>query len=175
VCLIIRKIIHQYKQNKQSPFTSNHKELLTLTEHRSSPPVFSRVRVTQSLVLYVCFVDRCLSFCTSSFGHCVVCSSSIYLFPQCGILELFPVWYFRSVPTVWYFRTVPTVCYFRTVPTVWYFRTVPTVIVSFICMFCRSLFVLLYFFFWSLCCLFFFDIRILITSLWYLQTLLIIK
>jgi hypothetical protein len=25
-----------------------------------------------------CFVDRCLSFCTLSFGHCVVCSSSIY-------------------------------------------------------------------------------------------------
>ena len=32
-------------------------------------------------------------------------------------------------------------------------------------MFCRSLFVLLSFFFWSLCCLFFFDIRILITPL----------
>ena len=29
--------------------------------------------------------------------------------------------------------------------------------------FCRSLFVFLYFFFWPLCCLFFFDIRILIT------------
>ena len=26
------------------------------------PPVFSGVRVTPSLVLYVCFVDRCLSF-----------------------------------------------------------------------------------------------------------------
>jgi hypothetical protein len=36
---------------------------------------------------------------------------------------------------------------------------------SCICMFCRSLFVLLYFFFWPLCCLFFFDIRILITPL----------
>jgi hypothetical protein len=35
-------------------------------------------------------------------------------------------------------------------------------IFSFICMFCRSLFVLLCFFFWPLCCLFFFDIRILI-------------
>ena len=32
-------------------------------------------------------------------------------------------------------------------------------------MFCRSLFVLLYFFVWPLCCLFFFDIRILITPL----------
>ena len=34
---------------------------------------------------------------------------------------------------------------------------------------CRSLFVLLYFYFWSLCCLFFFYIRIMIT-LWYLHT-----
>ena len=59
-------------------------ELLTLPEHQSSPPVLSGIRVTRSLVLYVCFVDR-LSFCTFSFGHCVVCplvsssSSSYYL------------------------------------------------------------------------------------------------
>ena len=38
-------------------------ELLTLPEHLCSPPVFSGVRVTLSLVLCVCFVDRCLSFC----------------------------------------------------------------------------------------------------------------
>ena len=50
-------------------------ELPTLPEHMSSPPGFSGVRVTRSLVLYVCFVDRCLSFCTFSFGHCVLCSS----------------------------------------------------------------------------------------------------
>jgi hypothetical protein len=37
-------------------------ELFTLLEHVSSPPVFSGVRVIQSLVLYVCFVDRLLSF-----------------------------------------------------------------------------------------------------------------
>ena len=37
-------------------------------------------------------------------------------------------------------------------------------IFSFICMFSRSLFVLLYFFFWLLCCLFF-NIRFLITPL----------
>ena len=37
-------------------------ELLTLPEHMSSPPVFSGVPVTRSLVLCVCFVDRCLSF-----------------------------------------------------------------------------------------------------------------
>ena len=32
-------------------------------------PVLSGVRVTRSLVLCVCFVDRCLSFCTFLFGH----------------------------------------------------------------------------------------------------------
>ena len=52
-------------------------ELLTLSDHMSSPPVFSGVRVARSLVLCVCFVDRCLSFCPFSLGHCVVCSSSI--------------------------------------------------------------------------------------------------
>jgi hypothetical protein len=39
-------------------------------------------------------------------------------------------------------------------------------IFSFIRMFCRSLFVLLYFFFWPLRCLFFFEIPILITPLY---------
>ena len=33
------------------------------------------------------------------------------------------------------------------------------------CMFCRLLFDILYFFFWPLCCLFFLDIQILITPL----------
>jgi len=55
-------------------------ELLTLPDHLSSPPVFSRVRVTRSLVVCVCLVDRCLSFCFFSFGHCVFCSSSTYGF-----------------------------------------------------------------------------------------------
>jgi hypothetical protein len=34
-------------------------------------PGFSGVRITRSLVLYVCFVDRCLCFC-SFFYHCVL-------------------------------------------------------------------------------------------------------
>ena len=46
----------------------------------SLPTVFSRVRVTRSLVLCVCFIDRYLAFCTFSFGSYVVCSSSIYGF-----------------------------------------------------------------------------------------------
>ena len=41
--------------------------LLSFREHLSSPPVFIGVRVTRSLVLYVCFVDRCLSFCFTVF------------------------------------------------------------------------------------------------------------
>ena len=39
-----------------------HLEPLTLPEHLSTSPVFSGVCVTQTLVLYVCFIDRCLSF-----------------------------------------------------------------------------------------------------------------
>ena len=69
-------------------------ELLTLPQHLSSPPVFSGVRVTRSLVLYVCFVDRCLSFCTFSFCHCVVCSSSIYGF-------WLPLWHSQTLLKVY--------------------------------------------------------------------------
>ena len=42
-------------------------ELSILPEHLGSPPVFSEVRVTRSLVLCVSFVDRCLS-CTFIFA-----------------------------------------------------------------------------------------------------------
>ena len=56
----------------------------------SSLPVFSGVRVTRSLALCVCFADRCLSFCTFSFGHFIVCSSSIYGF-------WLPFWYFQTL------------------------------------------------------------------------------
>jgi hypothetical protein len=65
-------------------------ELISLPENPSSPLVFSGVRVARSSVLCVCFVDRCLFFCTFSFGHCVVCSSSIYKFwlPLCYLQTL---------------------------------------------------------------------------------------
>ena len=43
------------------------KELPTLPEHLNSPLVLSGVRVTRSLVLYACFVDRCLSICIFCF------------------------------------------------------------------------------------------------------------
>jgi hypothetical protein len=53
---------------------------------------YSGARVTRSLALCVCFVDRCLSFCTF-FGNCVVCPSSIYGFR-------FPLWYLQTVLTL---------------------------------------------------------------------------
>ena len=63
-------------------------ELLTLPEQLISPPVFSGVRVIRSLVLYVCFVDRCLSFCTYYLYY--ICSSSIYGF-------WLPLWYLQTL------------------------------------------------------------------------------
>jgi hypothetical protein len=65
------------------------KELSTLPENLSSPLIFSGVRVTRSLVLCVCFVDRCLSFCPFSFIYCVVCPS-IYGFRL-------PLWYLQTL------------------------------------------------------------------------------
>jgi hypothetical protein len=65
-------------------------ELLTLPKHLSSPPVFSGVRITRYLVFCVYFVDRCLSFCTFSFGYFVVCSFSIYGF-------WLPLWYLQTL------------------------------------------------------------------------------
>jgi hypothetical protein len=69
-----------FSQNVARRVSLVEQELLTLPKHLSSPPVFCGVHVTRSLVLYVCFVDLCLSFCTISFCHCIVCSSSIYGF-----------------------------------------------------------------------------------------------
>jgi len=70
-------------------------ELLILPEHPSSPSILSGVRVTWSLVLCVCFVDRCLSFCTFSFGHCFVCTSSIYGF-------WLPFWYLQTLLEIYF-------------------------------------------------------------------------
>jgi hypothetical protein len=53
---------------------------ILIPRHLSSPPVFSRVLATRCLVLSVCFMDLCLSFWPLSFGHCDVCSSTIYGF-----------------------------------------------------------------------------------------------
>jgi hypothetical protein len=65
-------------------------ELLTLPENLSSPPAFSGICVTPSLVLYICFVDRCLSFCT--FFLAIVLSVLQFTDSDCpfiGIFKLF--------------------------------------------------------------------------------------
>jgi hypothetical protein len=56
-----------------------------------SPPVFSGVRYTRSLVLYVCFVDRCLSFCTFFLLAIVLSVLLRYTDSDCpfGIFKLF--------------------------------------------------------------------------------------
>ena len=64
-------------------------ELITLPDHLSSSPGFSGVRVTRSLILCVCFVDRFLSFRTFSFSFCVVCPSLNYRF-------WLPIWYHQT-------------------------------------------------------------------------------
>ena len=64
--------------------------------------VLSGIHVT--LVLCVCFVDRCLSFCTFSFGHCVVCPS-IYRF-------WLPLWYLQTLfKCNWYNRIMYNISY----------------------------------------------------------------
>jgi hypothetical protein len=65
-------------------------ELPTLPDHLSSPPTFGGVRVTRSLVLYVCFVDHCLSFCIYFF-----------IWPLCCLF--FDI---RILITLWYRKTL---------------------------------------------------------------------
>jgi hypothetical protein len=65
-------------------------ELLTLPEHLSSPLDFRGVRVTRSLVLCVCFVDRCWSFCPFSFWSFVCLSFfdlQILITPSYGVMS----------------------------------------------------------------------------------------
>ena len=68
----------------------SHSRLITGFVTRQTQEVFSGVRVTRSYVFGVCFLARCLSFCTFSFDHCVVCSSSIYGF-------WLPLWYLQNL------------------------------------------------------------------------------
>ena len=70
--------VHSYVKPSLRRMSQQEHELLTLPENMNSPPVFSGVCVTRSLVLCVCFVDRCLSFCPFTFVHYFVWPSSIY-------------------------------------------------------------------------------------------------
>ena len=199
-------------------------ELATLPEHLSSPTDFSGVHVTRSLALCVCFIYCCLFFCPCSFGHCVVCSFSIYDsdYPF-GIFKLFLLliivlsvlfrYIWILITSLWYLQTLLTfdhcvvcsfsiyefwllsfgifklfllltsvVCFFYDI----YNSDYPFGIFKLFLLFAIVLSVLFRYmnsdylplvssnssYFWPLCCLFFLDIWILITSLWYLQTFL---
>jgi hypothetical protein len=141
------------------------------------------------------YVDyRCLFFCTFSFDHCVVCSSSIYGF-------WLPLWYLLvivlSVLLRYTILITPLVSFGHCVVCsssiygfwlpLWYLLVI---VLSVLLRYTDSDYS--FGIFWPLCCLFFFDIWILITPLvsfghyvvcsssiygfwlllWYLQTLL---
>ena len=57
----------QYSMWQSLMMYSVTKGWYNLNAYLSSSLVFSGVRVTRSLVLYVCFIDRCLFFCTFFF------------------------------------------------------------------------------------------------------------
>ena len=78
---------HRTRLTRRMPLVEQ--ELISLPENLSSAPVFNVVRVTRSLSWCVYFVYRCLSFCTFSFGHCVVCSSIYGYDCPFGIVKLF--------------------------------------------------------------------------------------
>ena len=71
---------HRFETRLTRRVSLVEQDLPTLLEQLNSSPVFSGVLINRTLFLYVCFVDRYLSFCAFSFGHCVVCSSPIYGF-----------------------------------------------------------------------------------------------
>ena len=81
-------------RRRNKSFKRKEKETIYLPKVQEGKEeiILSAVCVTWSLVLYLCFVDRCLSFCTFSFGRCVVCSSSIYGF-------WLPHWYLQTLLT----------------------------------------------------------------------------
>ena len=80
---IIYTILNRKKNSKQSTLSIDFNCCLFVY-------FFKKIyRVTRS-VLCVCFVDSCLSFCPFSFGHCVVCPSSIYGF-------WLPLWYLQTL------------------------------------------------------------------------------
>jgi hypothetical protein len=78
-------ITFKYTINWRLPLV--RQELITLPGHMSWPLVFSGVRVTRSLVLCECFINRCLSICTFSFVLSVLLRYTDYDCPF-GIFKL---------------------------------------------------------------------------------------
>ena len=77
--------VNRYGISVSQMITDNMSNTISISDD-----VFSGVRVARSLVVCVLFfLDRCLSFRHFSFGHCVVCSSSIGSF-------WLPLWYVQT-------------------------------------------------------------------------------
>ena len=141
------------------------------------------------------FCGSLFVFCTFSFGHCFVCSSMIYAF-------WLPLWYLLNIVLsvlLWYTDSDYTLGIFWPLCCLFFYdiRILITPLVSFDhCFVCSSM---IYWFwlplwyllaivlsvvlwytdsdyplaiFWPLCCLFFYDIRILITRLYLLAIVL---
>jgi hypothetical protein len=90
-CKLLKVTLNAMNQNQTKRNGNKSYGNIQLQKHLSSPPAYCGVRVTRSLVLCVCLVDRCLSICTL-FCHWVVCSSSIYGF-------WLPLWYLQALRT----------------------------------------------------------------------------
>ena len=134
-------------------------ELLTLQEHMSSPPVFSGVRVTRSFVLCVCVVDRCLSFFFWPLFFRAVVVVFVWQLDLPLSVQFVPIIleFVSSYPAhgdvyLMQHYVIKCVSDLRQVGGfLWVLRFPPPIELSF--------------FFWPLCCLFFYDIRILVTPL----------
>ena len=75
-------------------------ELLTLSENMCSHPVFIGVRVTRSLVLWVCFVDRFSPF-VLLWPLCCLCFINLWITPLKSSNSSFTVFlFFLTIPNL---------------------------------------------------------------------------
>ena len=98
--------------------------------------IFSGVRVTRSLVLCVCFVDRCLSFYTFSFGHCVVCPS-IYRF-------WLPLWYLQTLLITSYFSQHSVLLAKMHISKIWAFLMITRIEILFNVCICYNIIIIIF-------------------------------
>ena len=75
-------------------------ELLTLPENLSSAPVFSGLRVTRSLVLWVCYIYRCLSFIFLAIVLSVILRFNDRKYPFIGFANASPVTQFATIKSL---------------------------------------------------------------------------
>ena len=86
------------------------RELLTLSDYLSTPPIFSGVRVTRSLVFCVCFVDHCLAIVLS-----VLVRYTDLDFPF-GIFKLLfhkKLYNYSLIASFWYFLSTESELYYN--------------------------------------------------------------